>query len=162
MPDLLCFFCECNICCHIILWWLSQQQIFTLKCHNLVSMRLMVLHHWQYNISMYRFSDKTHFANGASINFLFWIPVLFFLLRLFYLSTSPLCNSNSSTSSLLVNFIIIYNTWFPSLSSLESPDSFPFASMFLAISCLSLDAVNAVYHVSIHSIQRKTLMMFIR
>ena len=40
-----------------------------------------------------------------------------------------------STSSLL------------SLSSLESSDRFPLVSKFLAISCLSLDAVNAGFRV---------------
>ena len=36
----------------------------------------------------------------------------------FFLSTSLLFNFNLSTSSLLINFIIIYHTWFPSLSNL--------------------------------------------
>ena len=47
-----------------------------------------------------------------------------------------------------INFIIItYHTWFPALSSLESSDSFPLVSKFLAISFFSLGAVNAGYHV---------------
>ena len=101
---------------------------------------------WQHNIRMYRFSDKTYFANGVSINFLFWMPVIFFSLRLFYSLTVSLCNFNLSTSSLLINFIITYDTWLPSISNLQASDSFPLPSKFLAISCLSLDVVNAVYH----------------
>ena len=46
--------------------------------------RLMVLDHWQHNTRMYIFSDETYFANGVSINSLFWIPVLFFCLRRFF------------------------------------------------------------------------------
>ena len=54
-------------------------------------------------------SDKTYFANGVSVNFLFWMPVLFFSLSLFYLTTSSLCNFNLSPSSLLIKFIITYH-----------------------------------------------------
>ena len=72
----------------------------------------MIIHHWQHNIRMNRFSYKIYFANDVSINFLFWLPVLFFSLRLFCLSTWSLCNFSLSTSSLLINFIIIYHTWF--------------------------------------------------
>ena len=48
----------------------------------------------------------------------------------------PLCNSNLSTSLLLINFIItIIIFW-----------QLPFCFKSLAISCLYLDAVNAGYH----------------
>ena len=57
---------------------------------------------------MYIFSDETYFSNGISINFLFWIHVLSFFLRLFYLSTSSLFNFNLSASSLpiILNFLL--------------------------------------------------------
>ena len=63
-----------------------------------------------------------HFANGVSINFLFWLAVLFFCLRLVNFIIMQL---NLSTSSLLIKFIITYHAWFPSLSSPESSDTFP-------------------------------------
>ena len=65
---------------------------------NYFEKRLIVLHYWQHYIRMTRLSDKSCFANGVSIKFPFWIPVLFLSLRLFYLSTS----------SLLISFIIAY------------------------------------------------------
>ena len=57
---------------------------------------------------------KIYFVNGVSINFLLWVPALFFFLRLFYLSISSLLNLNLSTSLLLADCIITYQTWFPS------------------------------------------------
>ena len=42
------------------------------------------------NIRIYIFLDKTYFTNCLSTSFLFWIPVFFFFLRIFYLSPSPL------------------------------------------------------------------------
>ena len=68
----------------------------------------------------------------------FSFPSGFFTCQLIHYATS---------TSQLINFIITYHTWFSSLSSLESSDSFPLASKFLGISCLSLDAVNAAYHI---------------
>ena len=94
------------------------------------------------NIRIYIFFDKTYFTNCLSTNFLFWIPVFFFLLRIFYLSPSPLFNLTSSTSSLLLNFIITYHLWFLSILSLQSSDSFHFVAKLLATSCGFVDAVN--------------------
>ena len=75
-----------------------------------------------------------HKLNSSS-EYLFFFPI-----RLFYLSTSSFFNLNLSTSSFL-------STWFPSLLSLESSDSFHLVSDFLAISCRFLDAVNAGFRV---------------
>ena len=96
---------------------------------------------------MYRFSDKAYFANGVLINMLFQIPVLFFSLWFFtcqlhhYATSTNQPHHYSSTSSLPITLDFL------SFSSLESSDSFPLVSKFLATSCLSLDAVNAGYHV---------------
>ena len=94
------------------------------------------------NIRIYIFFDKTYFTNCLSTNFLFWIPVFFFFLRIFYLSPSPLPNLTSSTSSLLLNFIITYHLWFLCILSLQSSDSFHFVAKLLATSCGFVDAVN--------------------
>ena len=67
------------------------------------------------NVRMDIFSEETYFENCVSISFLLWIPEFSFFGRLFYLSTSSLFNFNLSTSSLFMNFIITYQTWFPSL-----------------------------------------------
>ena len=83
-----------------------------------------------------------------------------FALRLFYLSTSSLCNFSLSTSSMLINFFITYRTWFPSLSSLESSDSFSLVSKFLAISYLWMLRM-LVTTCKTKLILWKTLIMFI-
>ena len=60
---------------------------------------------------------KIYFVNGVSISFLLCVPALFFFIRLFYLSISSLLTLNLSTSLLLVDGIITYQTWFLSLLS---------------------------------------------
>ena len=56
----------------------------------------MVFHHWQHNIRMYRFSDKTYFANGISqLRLLNTYSLLFlqaFLLVIFIIMQLQLIN----------------------------------------------------------------------
>ena len=87
---------------------------------------------WWYFIIDYTISKRTYFLMRYILQMC--ISQLPHLSRLFYLSTSSLFNSNLSTSSLLMNFILTYRTWFPSLSSLEFSDNFHLVSKFLAIS----------------------------
>ena len=94
------------------------------------------------NIRIYIFFDETYFTNCLSTNFLFWTPVFFFFLRIFYLSPSRLFNLTSSTSSLLFNFFITYHLSFLCILSLQSSDSFHFVAKLLATSCGFVDAVN--------------------
>ena len=63
--------------------------------------------------------SRIYFTNDVSINFLFLILIIFFFFpRFFFLSTSLPFDFNLWTSSLLINFIITYHTWFVSLSDL--------------------------------------------
>ena len=87
---------------------------------------------WWYFIIDYTISKSTYFLMRYILQMC--INQLPHLSRLFYLSTSSLFNSNLSTSSLLMNFILTYRTWFPSLSSLEFSDNFHLVFKFLAIS----------------------------